>query len=63
MIQEWSALDEQVKDIQASLEHIQDKDREGAVEVEGKEGASEKAVHGSDSESDSDEEEDDDEGK
>lgn len=52
-----------MKDIQASLEHIQDKDREGAVEVEGKEGASEKAVHGSDSESDSDEEEDDDEGK
>lgn len=50
--QEWSALDEQVKDIQASLEQIH-KDEEGAEE----EPLEEKAVHGSESESESEDEE------
>lgn len=52
--QEWSALDEQVKDIQASLEEIHKKDDDEGGPVEG---AEEKAVHGSESESESEDEE------
>lgn len=52
--QEWSALDEQVKDIQASLEEIHKEDGGEAGPVEGVE---EKAAHGSESESESEDEE------
>lgn len=51
--QEWSALDEQVKDIQASLEQIH-RDEEGG---EGEPVEEEKAAHGSESESESEDEE------
>lgn len=52
--QEWSALDEQVKGIQASLEQIHNEDGGEGGPVEGGE---EKAVHGSESESESEDEE------
>ena len=72
VLQEWSALDEQVKDIQASLELMQDqeppgsqsagegegKGGEAAGEREGKGGeAAGEEGHGSESDSDSEDEE------